>query len=121
VRTPHDSLTRPRRWPLGGPTAYCGVVTYFGDWVNSTEPAPFALKVRAYYRGVLAALPLVVLAALMVMDLWVYRDASARAEQGRPVVFSLGSLRIDSPGTWLAACLVLSVLFIPIYLSIRTP
>lgn len=69
----------------------------------------------------LTALPPVVIAALMVMDLWVYRDASAHAVQGRLVVFSLGSLRIDSPGTWSAACLVLSVLFIPIYLSIRTP
>lgn len=65
------------------------VTCFFAHWVNVTEPAPVALRVRPYYRGMLTALPLVVLAALMIMDLWVYRDASARAEQGRPVVFSL--------------------------------
>ena len=91
-------MTTARRWPLGGRTASSGVVTYFGSWVIRLSPPPFALRVRAYYRGMLTALPLVVLAALMVMDLWVYRDASAHAVQGRPVVFSLGSLRIDSPG-----------------------
>ena len=66
-------------------------------------------------------LPFIVLAALIVVDLWVYSDASAHAEQGKPVVFSVGSFQVDRPDTWFAVCLILSVIFIPIYLTIRTP
>ena len=66
-----------------------------------------------------AALPLSVLAVLLVVDLWVYSDASAHAEQGRPVVLSIGSLRVDTPATWFTVYLILSVIFIPIYLAMR--
>jgi hypothetical protein len=69
----------------------------------------------------MAALPLVVLAVLLLIDVWVYFDAAARAEQGNPVVFSLGSFRVQQPAVWFGLCLILSVVFIPIYVAIRTP
>jgi hypothetical protein len=69
--------------------------------------------------GVVSAVPLIVLAALFSVDLWVYADAKTHAEQGRPVVVSLGSLKVDTPGTWFVACLILSLLFIPLYLANR--
>ncbi len=60
-----------------------------------------------------------VLAALFGVDAWVYADATGHAQQGRPVVVSVGSFRVDTPGAWFAACLVLSLLFIPLYIANR--
>jgi hypothetical protein len=64
----------------------------------------------------LALLPLVVLLAILAIDLWVYDDAKKRRDSRRPVVAAIGPLRIDTPGAWLAGCLVLSIVFIPLYL-----
>jgi hypothetical protein len=82
---------------------------------------PLTRKVRRTIEAVVEALPLIVLAALFAVGIWVYRDASTHEAQGRPVVVTLGPLRIDRPAVWFVACLILSVLFIPIYLSVRTP
>ena len=67
----------------------------------------------------MAALPLIVLAGVLGIDLWVLSDATARADRGDPVVASIGSLTIDRPGTWFVACLLLAFLFIPLYVASR--
>jgi hypothetical protein len=69
--------------------------------------------------GVISALPLIVLAALFGVDLWVYADATAHAQGGTPVVISFGSFTVETPGAWFVACLVLSLLFIPLYIANR--
>jgi hypothetical protein len=66
-----------------------------------------------------ALAPLVVLLAILAIDLWVYGDARERRDSGRPVVAAIGSLIIDTPEAWLAGCLVLSIVFIPLYLAAR--
>ncbi len=93
-------------------------------WAGSTPGCPYDRSLERSGRtieAVVEALPLIVLAALFAVGLWVYRDASTHEAQGRPVVVTLGPLRIDRPAVWFVACLILSVLFIPIYLSVRTP
>jgi len=69
--------------------------------------------------GLTALVPLVVLLALLATDLWVYTDAKAQAEHGAPVVFTWGSFKVDTPTEWFVACLLLSILFIPLYLAGR--
>jgi hypothetical protein len=71
------------------------------------------------FLDVTGALPLVVLGVLVAFDLWVYLDAAARARADRPVVLSVGSFTLDTPAVWFVACLVLSLLFIPLYLANR--
>ncbi len=62
---------------------------------------------------------LFLLALAVAVDLWVYMDAGQRTREGRPVVVMIGSWQIASPATWLAACLVLWVFFVPLYLRAR--
>jgi hypothetical protein len=66
-----------------------------------------------------ALVPLAVLLTILAVDLWIYNDARERRDDGRPVVAALGSLTIDTPAAWLAGCLVLSIVFIPLYLAAR--
>jgi hypothetical protein len=66
-----------------------------------------------------ALVPLVVLLALVTIDLWIYSDARARREEGRPVVAAIGSFTIDTPEAWIAGCLLLSIVFIPLYFMAR--
>lgn len=68
----------------------------------------------------IAAIPLLVLAALLAACTWVYSDARALEGAGTPVVLEIGSFRVDTPQAWAAGCLVLAVVFIPLYLSART-
>jgi len=64
-----------------------------------------------------------ILAVLVIIgtDVWVYTDARTRAEQGNPVVFSVGSIQLDSPEVWAVACLILWVFCFPLYLASRNP
>jgi hypothetical protein len=64
-----------------------------------------------------------ILAALVIVgtDVWVYTDARGRAEQGNPVVLSVGSIHLDSPEVWAVACLVLWVFCFPLSLASRNP
>jgi hypothetical protein len=50
-------------------------------------------------------------------DAWVYTDARARAERGRPVTFAYGSFVVETPIAWFLGCLVVWVLFFPLYLT----
>jgi hypothetical protein len=65
------------------------------------------------------AVPLLALAALAATCLWVRRDAQANQDAGTPVVFQAGAFRIDTPRVWAVSCLLLFVVFIPLYLAAR--
>ena len=64
--------------------------------------------------------PLVALAVGLALDVWVYQDARQRAEEGHPVIFRAGSLVLDTPTLWLVGCLLLWIVFLPLYLNSRT-
>jgi hypothetical protein len=66
-----------------------------------------------------ALVPLVIGLAILATDVWVYTDARARAEQGSPVELASGSVRIDTPAAWFVGCLLLWVLFFPLYVTSR--
>ena len=63
---------------------------------------------------------LVILLLVVALAVWIYDDARVRAEQGRPVIFQSGAFVLDTPGAWAIACLLLVVLFLPLYLVSRT-
>jgi hypothetical protein len=63
--------------------------------------------------------PLVVAAVILCADLWVLIDARGWSRQGTPVVFHFGPLTIATPEAWGLACLLLFVIFVPIYAVAR--
>lgn len=63
--------------------------------------------------------PLLLLLAVLATDVWVYLDATAQGERGAPVVVSLGTFRVDTPTAWFVCCLVLWIVFFPLYLTGR--
>jgi hypothetical protein len=67
----------------------------------------------------LTLLPLVLLAVVLGIDAWIYFDARAQVQRGTPVVFSFGTFFVDTPEMWVACCLILSVIFVPLYLAGR--
>jgi hypothetical protein len=72
----------------------------------------------------LSLIPLVlILGPLLVVlatGFWVYRDATALEDRGIPIVVSLGSFRVDTPVVWFLGCLLLWILFFPLYVTTRT-
>jgi hypothetical protein len=62
---------------------------------------------------------LVAVVVLVALDWWVYVDAQTRERARRPVEMQLGTLQIDVPRLWLACCVVLFVVFFPLYLVAR--
>ena len=66
-----------------------------------------------------ALLPILVLIAVVGIDLWVYADAKAHVERGTPIVFWTQSFSIATPASWFFACLILFVIFIPLYINTR--
>jgi hypothetical protein len=67
--------------------------------------------------AVLAGLLAVVVVA--TASLWVLQDARSRAGRERPVVATFGGLTVDRPEVWAVLCLVVVVLFLPLYLVAR--
>jgi hypothetical protein len=63
--------------------------------------------------------PILVLLPILATDFWVYSDAKAHWEQDAPVVFSAGFLEVDTPATWFVCCLVLWIVFFPLYVTLR--
>jgi hypothetical protein len=57
--------------------------------------------------------------ALVVLgsDAWVYSDARERLRRGDRVSVAIGTLRIETPEAWFLGCLVLYVIFMPLYLT----
>lgn len=67
-----------------------------------------------------ARAPMLVLALVLALDVWVYVDARRRESSGRPVVFHAGFLVIETPLEWLVGCLLLCILFVPLYMNTRS-
>jgi hypothetical protein len=63
--------------------------------------------------------PFVLLALLLLTVAWVYQEATTHREAGEPVVLWSGSLRVETPAAWATFCLVLWVVFFPLYLRAR--
>lgn len=61
----------------------------------------------------------VVVLGVVALSLWVLGDARTRLAQRRPVVATLGPLTVDRPEAWAALCLLVVVLFLPLYLVAR--
>jgi hypothetical protein len=66
--------------------------------------------------SVIAVVPVVVIVFALATDLWIYADAKAQDDRGTPVVLSWGGFRLDTPVGWLAACLIVWIVFVPLYL-----
>jgi hypothetical protein len=66
--------------------------------------------------NLIAFVPIVVIVVALATDLWIYEDAKAQQDGGTPVVLSLGAFRLDTPVGWLAACLLLWIVFVPLYI-----
>jgi hypothetical protein len=66
-----------------------------------------------------AVLPVVLLLVVLAVDLWVYADATAHRERGRPVAFWAGSFHVDTPAGLFLGCLLLWILFFPFYITSR--
>lgn len=67
----------------------------------------------------ISLVPILVLLFVGAIDLWIYADARALAERGTPVVFSTDFFTVDTPAAWFFGCLLLSVVFIPLYITLR--
>ena len=72
---------------------------------------------RAVRAVVIAIIDL--LAILFATAGWVYLDARAHADRGRPIVSSYGSVELNSPVAWFLACLVMWETFFPHYIDRR--
>lgn len=68
-----------------------------------------------------ALLPVLIIVVLLASDLWLYADAKARYEQGTPVVFSTDMFVLETPTAWLLSCIVMWLVFFPLYLRLRRP
>jgi cytochrome c oxidase assembly factor CtaG len=64
-----------------------------------------------------ALIPAVALLLVLGTDAWVYKDAQDRLRQGHRVSVSVGSFQIQTPQAWFLGCLILWVVFFPLYLS----
>ncbi len=63
--------------------------------------------------------PVLVVLVILAVDLWVYADAKRCADEGAPVVLRAGAFAVDTPAAWFVACLVLWVIFFPLYVASR--
>jgi hypothetical protein len=64
-------------------------------------------------------LPFVIVVVILAVDVGIYLDAKTQADRGTPVVFTWGSLRIDTPVEWLIGCVFLWIIVVPLYLTGR--
>jgi len=66
-----------------------------------------------------ALVPIILLVFVLATDLWVFADARAHLERGTPVAFSTALFTVDTPVAWFVSCLVLWILFFPLYMTLR--
>lgn len=64
-----------------------------------------------------AVVSILVLLVVLAIDVWVYADAKERLRRGNPVAVSLGSFRLETPAAWFLGCLIMWVVFFPLYLT----
>jgi hypothetical protein len=62
-------------------------------------------------------LPIIAFLVVLAVDLWVYRDARSRQRRGDPATVSIGSLHVETPEAWFLGCLLLIIVFVPLYLT----
>lgn len=62
---------------------------------------------------------LIPLFVIAMADVWVYLDARARSGTRREVSATIGAMEVDTPQAWLLWCLVLFLVFFPLYLVAR--
>jgi hypothetical protein len=62
---------------------------------------------------------LLLILAVVALDVWVYCDARGRQGTRREVTASIGALHIDRPEMWMGWCLLLFILFFPLYIVAR--
>ncbi len=62
---------------------------------------------------------LLVIVLLLACSAWVLQDARAREASRRPVTATVAGVTIDRAEIWAVLCLLLCVLFIPMYLVAR--
>lgn len=63
--------------------------------------------------------PIILILLIAATSLWVYQDATAHAESGRPVYFTAGRIEVSTPVAWAVGCLCLWIFFTPLYLTCR--
>ena len=61
--------------------------------------------------------PIAFVLFVLASDAWVYADARGRAHRGERVSVAIGTLRVETPEAWFLGCLVLYVIFMPLYLT----
>ena len=64
-----------------------------------------------------ALIPTVAVLLVLGTDAWVYADARDRLRRGARVSVSVGSFQVDTPQAWFLGCLILWVVFFPLYLT----
>jgi hypothetical protein len=64
-------------------------------------------------------IPIIAVLLIVGTGVWVYTDARTHAEEGDPVVLSIGSIQLDSREVWTVACVILWVFAFPAYLAAR--
>ena len=64
-------------------------------------------------------LPILVVIGVVMSATWVHYDKVAQCQRGSAVTFSFGTFHLDTPGGWFGACLVLWLIFFPLYLPGR--
>jgi hypothetical protein len=67
--------------------------------------------------GSSAVFSIAVLVVALAVDVWIYRDAGKRRQDGNPVSVAIGSLRIETPEAWFLGSVILWVVFVPLYLT----
>ena len=70
--------------------------------------------------GALMTVLVAVVAIMLVSAVWVYNDATASAQRGRPIISSLGSMQLKKPVAWFLAVLLLWEMCLPLYITIRS-
>ena len=69
--------------------------------------------------NLIALVPVFAVLALLGIAIWVYRDAQAHVTAGAPVTLVVGAFRLDTPEAWAIGCVILFVVFVPLYLTAR--
>lgn len=64
--------------------------------------------------------PLALVIIVGAIGLWVYLDAKRCADEGAPVAFRIGGFVIATPVAWLLACVVVWIVFFPMYVVSRS-
>jgi hypothetical protein len=64
-----------------------------------------------------ALLSIAILVLVLTVDLWVYRDATKRQQHGFAPSVSINSFRVETPQAWFLGCLLLWIVFVPLYLT----